>query len=182
MTVIESLRPLVDDWHTHTPGKPRAIINLPAPDAPTEPGFLYSTGIHPWYAAEATPAILSLIEERAAADPAIVAIGEAGLDRLRGPSLALQTKVFEAQAMMAERLGLPLIIHAVRTIPEILSIHRRLRPSVPWIFHGFRSGPEAAAQILRRPGTLISLGTRHNPAIIPIIPPDRLLRETDDGL
>ena len=208
IALLDPLRPLVDDWHTHRPLTPRAIINLPSPLAPAPPGYLYSIGLHPWDIEElrverierleragrieriergentandgqdlsplsqslispnspisplsqSLISYLDLIEARAAADPSIVAIGEAGLDRLRGPALPLQAQVFEVQALIAERQRLPLIIHSVRTIPEILAIHRRLRPTVPWIFHGFRGRPEAAVQILRRPGTLISLG------------------------
>lgn len=176
--MLEELRPFVDDWHTHRPA-PRAIVNLPTPLSPAPEGLLCSIGIHPWEADTASPALLAAIEVRAADDPAIVAIGEVGLDRRRGPSLDIQTPVFEAQARIAERTGLPLIIHAVRTIPEVLALHKKLQPEVPWIFHGFRGGPDAVRQILGRPGTFISLGPEPRSEILSLIPPDRLLRESD---
>lgn len=172
------LRESIDDWHTHRPDARRAIINLPSIDAPLQPGLLYSVGIHPWDAGEATPELLADLRRRAA-NPQIVAIGEAGLDRLRGPELAIQLPIFEQQAQIASDLGKPLIIHSVRTIPEILAAHKRMRPEVPWIIHGFRGGPEAARQILARPGIYISLGSRSRPDAAAVIPPSRLLRESD---
>ncbi len=174
-----NLRSLIDDWHTHTPSKPRAIINLPSVDAPAVEGYLYSVGIHPWEADIATPELLQALRQRAA-EPYIVAVGEGGLDRLRGPELSVQMPVFEAQARIADEVAKPLIIHSVRTIPEILSAHKRLRPEVPWIIHGFRGGAEAARQILARDGVYISLGSRFRPEVAGLIPPSRLLRETDD--
>lgn len=175
----EDLRTRIDDWHTHSPSRSRAIINLPSVNAPAEAGFLYSVGIHPWEAAEATQELLEDLRARAA-EPYIVAVGEGGLDRLRGPSLEVQLPVFEAQARIADELSKPLIIHSVRTIPEILAAHKRLRPSVPWIIHGFRGGQEAARQILARDGLYISLGSRFRTDAADVIPPSRLLRETDD--
>lgn len=178
--IPKALRDAIDDWHTHSPAKPRAIVNAPSPDSPFEPGILYSIGIHPWDANLANPETLRALEARAAADPQVVAIGEAGLDRLRGPELSEQQAIFEAQAGIAERVGKPLIIHAVRTIPEILATHKRLRPCQPWIIHGFRGRIDAVRQILARPGIYISIGAIPPPAdALAAIPPERLLRETD---
>ncbi len=174
------LRPLVDDWHTHTP-RPRAIVNLPSPSAPAPEGLLCSIGLHPWdtTATEADHRVIDAIEARAAADPAIVAIGEAGLDRLRGAPLEVQLPLFRRQAEIAGRLGKPLIIHCVRAYPEILRLHKEMRPSVPWIFHGFRANTQTAAQILARPLTFISMGPDAPADLIAAIPPRRLLSETD---
>lgn len=178
--LLSTLRRQIDDWHTHDLRRQRAIVNAPDIASPLEPGILYSIGIHPWEAEEATPERLALLEDRASHEPQIVAIGEAGLDRLRGPGLDVQERVFEAQAEIAERVGKPLIIHAVRTIPEILSIHKRLRPRQPWIIHGFRGRIESARQILARPGIFISVGANPPaPEVLAAIPPERLLRETD---
>lgn len=176
------LREAVDDWHTHTPGARRAIINLPSVSAPAGAGLLYSAGIHPWDAAGVDEALFEALHERLATDPSVVAVGEAGLDRRRGPSLDVQLPVFERQARMADECGKPLIIHCVRAVPEIVALHKRLRPAVPWIVHGFRGGREAALQLLARPGIFISLGHRFNPEAAAVIPPSRLLRESDtDG-
>lgn len=180
MTALpDSLLIAVDDWHTHRPDAPRAIINLPSVEAPATPGFMYSVGIHPWNAADATPELIGALCKRAA-DPAVVAIGEGGLDRMRGPGLEVQLPVFEAQARIADEVGKPLIVHAVRTIPEIISMHKKLRPEMPWIIHGFRGGPEAARQLIAHPGIYISVGSRFRHDAVAVVPPSRLLHETDD--
>lgn len=179
ITLPQSLRDAVDDWHTHNQSARRAIINLPDPGSTREPGALYSAGIYPWLADS------SDLDERlarlrsVAGEPDVVAIGEAGLDRLRGPGLDVQMPLFISQARIADAVGKPLIIHAVRTIPEIISAHKSLKPRVAWIIHGFRGSPEAAKQLLARPGIYISIGAKYRPEAVELIPADRLLRETD---
>ncbi|MDE6587336.1 MAG: TatD family hydrolase [Paramuribaculum sp.] len=168
----------VDDWHTHCPGRRRAIINAPSLDEPLNADLLWSAGIHPWEADKATPEMLDLLRRRVA-EPQVVAVGEAGLDRVKGPSLVVQEEVFRAQARIADEAGKPLIIHAVRTIPEIIRLHKEMKPRVAWIIHGFRGGKEAARQLLARPGIYISLGSRYRADAEAVIPPDRLLRESD---
>ena len=172
----------VRDIHTHNLHAPAgsAIVNI-EPDAgpiPATPaGALYSTGVHPWRSAEG--AELWPLVERLAADDRIVAIGEAGLDRLRGASLPEQIELLERHARLADSLAKPLIVHCVRAWAELLELHRRLRPVQPWIIHGFRGAPALAGQLLRA-GMHISLGPHFNPATAAAIPAGRLLLETDD--
>lgn len=168
----------VDDWHTHRQDRRRAIINAPSLDATLADDLMWSAGIHPWDADKATPAMLDVLRRRVA-EPQVVAVGEAGLDRVKGPSLDVQEEMFKAQARIADEAAKPLIIHAVRTIPEIIRLHKELKPKVAWIIHGFRGGPEAARQLLARPGIYISLGSRYRADAEAVIPPDRLLRESD---
>jgi len=44
----------------------------------------------------------------------VVAIGEAGFDRLRGGSPAVQREAFVAQSKIAEAVGKPLVLHVVK--------------------------------------------------------------------
>ena len=141
---------------------------LPAPQ-------LQSVGIHPWYAGRADYEGL----EALASDPLAVAIGEAGFDRLRGPSIDVQTAVFRFQALLAERIGKPLIIHCVKAVDLLLAQHRILRSDVPWIVHGYRGKPQEAESLLRH-GIGISLGYRFNSATAMMIPCGSLFIETDD--
>lgn len=164
-----------DDSHTHALVH-NAVVNR-FPHQPMPPGYIYSVGIHPWHAADATPDHWQWLEQ-AAQRPDVVAIGEAGLDKLCSTPLAIQTEAFMRQAQLSERVGKPLIIHNVRANQEILDLHTRLRPTQPWVLHGFRGKPQLAQMFLDH-GFHISLGPRHNPATAAIIPPERLLRETD---
>lgn len=72
------------DCHTHDTTRTDAIISVsPALFRPEE-GKHYSVGIHPWE----TGATLDFeLLERAAAHPSVAAIGETGVDRLRGAGM-----------------------------------------------------------------------------------------------
>ena len=165
----------VADAHTHALVH-NAVVNR-FPFDPMPPGYIYSVGIHPWHAAEATPEQWQWLAD-AALRPDVVAIGEAGLDKLCSTPLPVQTDAFIRQVRLSESVGKPLIIHNARANQEILDLHTRLRPTQPWVLHGFRGKPELAQMFLRR-GFHISLPPRHNPATAAIIPPSRLLHESD---
>lgn len=165
------------DVHTHRlDAGPDAIINLPA-GADVPPQGSYSVGIHPWDAARATEADMQWVE-RAAELPQVVAIGETGLDALRGGPLDEQERVFVRHVMLSERLGKPLIIHAVRTLHRIMALRKSLRPAQTWVIHGFRGKPALAQQLVRS-GCDISIGALHHPGVPAGVPPDRLHRESD---
>ncbi len=165
------------DIHTHNPDAgPQAIINLPL-GADIPPRGAYSMGIHPWDTATATDADIERLDA-AARDERIVAIGECGLDALRGAPLERQEQIFLRQAAISEAVGKPLIIHAVRTHGRIAELRRRLKPSQKWIIHGFRGKPQLARQLLEA-GCDISLGALFNPEVPAVVPPGRLHAETD---
>ncbi len=165
------------DIHTHDYSRAdSAIINI-SPFEEMLPGAYYSVGIHPWDTATVDDSALERLSS-VAADPRVVAIGETGLDALRGGEMAMQEKMFRYHIELSERLGKPLIIHAVRTLPQIIRLRDTLRPAQPWIIHGFRGKPQLAQELLRH-GFHISLGEKHNPATAAVIPPDRLHYESD---
>lgn len=166
------------DVHTHNlDAGPDAIINLPAGQyAPLREGRHYSIGVHPWD----TTADYDLEKIAIAAEnPQIVAIGECGLDALRGAPLDKQEEIFRWHVALSERLGKPLIIHAVRTQQRIIELHRELKPKRTWIVHGFRGKPQMAAALVRE-GIHISIGKKYNPAILDVVPSDFLHHETDE--
>lgn len=165
------------DTHTHNPeAGPEAIINIEPDALPLPATGRFSTGVHPWRSAEA--AKLWPMVETAASDDRIVAIGECGIDRLREADIKLQEELFMRHARLAERVGKPLIIHCVRAWGELLGAYSDIKPSQPWIIHGFRGGPALAHQLLNV-GMHISLGEHFNRATAAIIPDDRLHIETD---
>lgn len=171
----------VTDVHTHHHHRRDAVINL-APGELPEPGFLYSSGVHPWDTLLPDDEIVRRLEEvrRLSRLPEVVAIGEAGIDRLRGASMERQTGIFSRQVDISEEVQKPMILHVVKAFPEIIRLKRELKPSQPWIVHGFRGKPELAAELLRA-GFYISLGEHFNQAAAAVIPPDRLFAETDES-
>lgn len=58
-----------------------------------------------------------------------VAVGEAGLDKLAVASMELQLTVFKAQVRLSEEYGLPLIIHCVKAMDELLAVKRISSPT-----------------------------------------------------
>lgn len=165
---------MVCNLHSHAPSL-LAITDRSATLTLLDAPQLQSVGIHPWHASENR---IELLDELAT-DPRVVAIGETGFDTLRGPSAEIQTKVFRHQALLAERLEKPLIIHCVKAWDALLAQQRLLRPETPWIIHGFRGNPQLCRQLLSR-GLKISLGYHFNPLTAAIIPTESIFIETDD--
>lgn len=171
---------MIYDCHTHRrPPCPDAIVSA-VPGEPLLPGQLYSLGIHPWHV-PVCPEEMLLELARQGVSPQVVAIGETGLDSLCDTPMWLQVKVFERQAMIAEQLGKPLVVHCVRTAQEVVAVRRVLGAAVPWVIHGFRGKPSVLAMLLGA-GCHVSYGERFNPASLAATPPDRLLAETDESL
>lgn len=179
-----------EDWiniHTHKPGQGINIVD-PCLGGIVTPGnglVYYSMGIHPVYINEDTLRQMEEIE-RAAAEKRIVAVGEAGMDRNAPVGMEEQMEWFERQAKVAEHYGLPLIIHGVRAIPELISVYKRCASHEGWIMHGFNNRREILQDLLRH-GFYISAG-RHVMneesniyRLLPEIPVERLFIETDNS-
>lgn len=177
------------DIHTHSKkGKPtqEAILNLP-PEALsyTEEPFLdgnyyYSVGIHPKDINEKDSQKqlerLSIV----ASHSSIIAIGESGLDKRVNSPLSLQIDVYKATVDLANRLKLPLIIHCVKAIDELLSLKKENLSQTPWIIHGFRGKKPQMEQLLKH-GFYLSFGVRYHEDCMKEIPIDRLFLETDEA-
>jgi TatD DNase family protein len=175
--------------HTHgdSPAEGTFLVeNLMAhekEDFSPEAGVAYTIGLHPWFFEANNYEEFILRVKESASRTSIVAIGEAGFDKLRGASSDLQQKVFEEQAAIAEEYKKPLIIHCVKGWDELLAAHKKLRPTTPWLIHGFHGKKEVARQLLSR-GMYISVWYSY--ALIPesaelirCIPRDRIFLETD---
>lgn len=167
------------DIHSHDKQRvDDAVINI-SPFEDIIPGAVHSVGIHPWLAHEATHDTLQRLALMCA-HRQIVAIGETGLDALRGGDISKQTEIFIKHIALSEEYRKPLIIHAVKTYSGIITLHRDLHPTQPWIIHGFRGKPQLAIELLRH-GLYISLGEKFNPDTAAIIPDDRLFFESDES-
>lgn len=169
----------VIDCHTHAVGSCDGIISVPPDFSAFEPDKVYSVGIHPWSTSDDREINFRELEKAASADQ-VVAIGECGLDRLRGASLDIQIDVFEKHIELSERLGKPLVIHCVRCSSELLALRRRYQPAQPWIYHGFRGKPELARQ-LADSGIYLSFGEKYNEDSLMTVPDELFLMETDDS-
>ena len=105
------------DLHTHQPAAHAndiGIVNVivKADEEAFLPEGLCSAGIHPWYITDKERQFQKLKE--LASLPQVVAIGEIGLDKLSEVPMPVQSEVFLAEALLAERLEKPVFIHCVK--------------------------------------------------------------------
>jgi TatD DNase family protein len=169
------------DFHTHRQDATSALISVHPRQFDPQPGKWYSVGIHPWDTANGyTDTDLELLK-RYASHPQVLAIGETGMDSLRGAELDAQATLFIRHLQLAYTVGKPVIVHTVRTSQQILDARRQAGlTAVPLAIHGMR-GNEHVARTLLDAGCYLSYGTRFNLAALLITPLDRLLIETDDA-
>ena len=146
-------------------------------------GIAYTYGIHPWFLNEENHKQLINSVENTVIQPEIIAIGEAGFDRLRGPSPELQSRVFEEQIIISEKISKPVVIHCVRAWDELLAVYKKIRPKMPWLIHGFRGNVELASQLLTK-GFYLSFWfdfilRPESKELLKQLPADRIFLETD---
>ena len=154
-----------------------------------------SSGIHPedcLYIDDIDAALseieASICDEAKRRAQKIVAIGEIGfdyhLDDLTDDVKQKQRYVFERQMQMAEKYGLPVIIHDREAHGDCFEMALKY-PSVKGIFHSYSGSSEMARELIKR-GWYISFSgvvTFKNASrvreVAASIPLDRLLVETD---
>ena len=169
----------ITDSHTHNPDAFGAIISVEPEAFDPKPGRIYSVGIHPWNSLDAPDERLDLLAALAA-HPQVVAVGETGLDALRGAPLDQQIALFKRHIAIAQRVGKPVVAHMVRTAQPLVKAWREMRPSVPLIVHGMRGNANVARTLIDA-GCYLSYGEHLNPEALLATPPDKILAETDDS-
>lgn len=142
-------------------------------------------GHHPWYLPETEPALRSL-SQALNGFPAVVALGEIGLDFHPGPpsrpTAEHQEAWFDSQLQLARELGLPVIVHSVKAHDRVLHYLKRY-PDVTGVIHAFL-GPYDQAMAFVDKGWYLGCGSLifKSPKTLDAfkrIPVERLLLETD---
>lgn len=179
---------MILDCHTHRQAPAaEAIISTSPIGFVAQGSQMWSVGLHPWDLPLYCADNLRIKDEiwvelvAAAASPYVAAVGECGIDLSHGGLLATQMLAFRKQALLAERLRKPLIIHAVKAHDFITGMKKDIAPEMPWIIHGFRNKP-TIAEIYLKAGCWLSFGEKFSPESLDITPADRLLAETDESL
>jgi len=123
----------MSDWvNLHHHGKAEGVFSVQNFDyweTDEIPNGYFSAGIHPWY--PPTELQWKMIQE-AWNHPRCLALGECGLDRLRGPNLEEQKKWFQVQL---EKNHLPVLLHAVKADAEMWEMIQTF-PAKKWVIHG----------------------------------------------
>ena len=149
------------DLHTHrikTCDNLIQIVNLDLNQSCPEHGY-FSYGIHPWVLDNAdfqAKKALQALEEKLKL-PQVLALGEAGLDKMHKASFKQQIELFERQIELSETLQKPMILHDVRSHNEIIALRKKRKAQQPWILHGF-SGTEQDVRQLIGQGIYLSVG------------------------
>lgn len=172
------------DIHTHNQTSNKHALNniIANKYYKLDENKFYSIGIHPWYLDEDSTLELQIktMTTELEKNTNILAIGECGLDKLINQPLEKQKTIFTIQIELSEILKKPLIIHCVKYWQEIINIHKKIDPKMPWIVHGFRGKPQLAKDLLKS-NIYFSIGEHFNEETLRIIPLDCLFLETDES-
>jgi TatD DNase family protein len=151
-------------------------------------GLAYALGIHPLYVDRAAAGELERLEQMLIAhrdDPRLVAVGEIGLDFFVSGSDPARQEVFYLQQLrLAQRFGLPVIVHVRRSADALLKGLRRVDVA-GGIVHAFNGSRQQADAFLGRGFALGFGGAMTFERALQIrrlaagLPADALVLETD---
>lgn len=150
------------------------------------PQFAYPmVGLHP---EEVRPDFQQVLDEMEAMLPGnFIAIGEVGLDFYWSREFEQQQlEAFERQVQWSCRTKLPLVIHSRKAQNELVKILQRYKSDLPGgVFHCFTGNLIEARQLLEFDNFFLGIGgvltfkKSHLPEVLPDIPIQRVLLETD---
>ena len=162
------------------------------------PGYAYPMiGLHPEEVKEGWQGVLAEMKQmlqRSVMQPDACdtgsrfrAVGEVGIDYYWSREYEKeQLEVFEEQVRWSVEYGLPLMIHCRKGQNEMVKILRRYEKELPGgVFHCFTGNEKEAAELLSFDRFVLGVGgvltfkKSHLPEVIPSIPADRIVIETD---
>ena len=175
--------------HTHFQTEEEGTVNIYnyIPGHSVLPIGKYSSGLHPWYIQEDNFEAQLRQHINYVNRENCVAIGESGLDKLKGPELNRQIEVFRMDIELATELKKPLIIHCVKRFQEVLQVLHQERFTGYFILHGFNANPENAKPFIALPNAMFSFGKAlmndesNAVTLLKELPPNRFFLETDDS-
>jgi len=147
-----------------------------------------SFGLHPWFLAERSGDWLAELEARLVAFPE-AGVGEIGIDPEPkgggGVPMEEQVAVFKAQLVLAVGLGRAVSIHVRGAWGRLLELLDEVELPERWMVHCFGGSLEVARVLLARgaylsfSGTVTRVNNRRAVEVLPEVPLERLLVETD---
>lgn len=150
------------------------------------PGFAHPMiGLHP---EEVGPGYRDVLARmRSLLSPRFVAIGEVGLDYYWSREFEReQLEAFEEQVRWSVETRKPLMIHCRKAQNEMVALLRHYEAELPGgVFHCFTGNEHEAAELLRFDrfalgiGGVLTFKKSHLPEVLPHIPIDRIVLETD---
>lgn len=133
-----------------------------------------SLGVHPWnidfenypsqvyFVFRETKEILGGFRDASLEYPLnewVPVIGECGFDKVKSLTWELQEEVFVSQVNFAQHYRLPVVVHCVRAWENLWAVYDKVKPTKPWIIHGFQSSREILQEVYKR-NMYASFGTQ----------------------
>ncbi len=173
------------DFHTHKPiheGDASIMEIISCHINKKHESKFYTIGHHPWWTDELlTENHLTNLKNHLM-DEGCLAIGECGLDKLKGANKEIQEAVFLQQIEVANEVGVPLIMHCVRQYDAAISFKKKYGKT-PWVVHGFRRNNILAKSLLDAEILLSISPIKYMPdsfiSMIDYLPDDGYFIETD---
>jgi len=139
--------------------------------------FLFPTvGIHPQESSDDVESLEKLITKE------VVAIGECGLEFLGDYNREKQEICFRKQIELAQKYKLPLIIHARKTVDEVVEILKEYK-NISGVFHCYAGGIKRIKKVIDLEFYFgIDGNLTYEDGLVDVvknIPKDRLILETD---
>jgi len=137
---------------------------------------------------ESTPSNTLLHASPEKKSPAVVAIGEVGLDYYWSREFEKeQLAAFEEQVKWSVETGLPLMIHCRKAQNEMVVLLKHYKDELPGgVFHCFTGNAHEAEELLQFPQFVLGIGgvltfkKSHLPEVLPqVVPLGRIVLETD---
>jgi TatD DNase family protein len=145
--------------------------------------YLYTIGKHPWWTTEPLGTEEKKELKTRLLEENCLAIGEIGLDKFKGPSIQEQMDILRSQLDLAVELKLPVIIHCVRTIHQLLEVKKEYPQLKKICIHAYARQATLAQQLIKE-GFYLSLMpvkqiNEKYKALILSLPLDKFFLETD---
>lgn len=142
----------------------------------------FTIGMHPWWTVQPVTSSQREKIEALLSEPACLALGEIGLDNLKGPAMNQQMDILRSLLSIAEKQEKPVIIHCVRAFDQLNRIKKEFLGIRNWCIHGYSRHATLARQLIEQGYYLSLMPQIPNPKfdeLLREIPIDRLFLETD---
>ena len=174
------------DFHTHSanPFVEHSFINQGINEEIGTEKFCL--GIHPWEAESRDFTLFVKLLHQVIHHPHFCALGEIGLDKLKGPNFKLQESIFAQQVKLAIELGIDLIVlHSVKSHNECFNHLRNNGYKGKLLIHDYHGPIDVYESFSREWETYISVSKRFltlekNYSLIRKLGTFKVLLETDE--
>lgn len=146
-------------------------------------GVFATAGVHPHDAKDAPDDYLDILKDLLT-HPKVVAVGEMGLDYFRNLSPPeCQNDIFRSQLKLANKLGMPAVIHNRDADEDLLTTVENIRPYKA-VLHCFSSDVIVAERALNAGCHFsftgnVTFNDNHSKAVLRMLPIQRIMLETD---